>query len=173
MSELSVTRPGREAIASLRSLCAATTARPLFLRWLVLQACAVAFFAGFGAAYGGRVSGPSLVAIPVILSVFALASLYAGRLCWRGDSAPSTPARQAILHDAEWVSFSSWLCQVAGIMATVFGVWELTQSQGDATVLVARIRSGLGVALMGTFVGIACSVVLEKEKRWIEAMLGR
>lgn len=152
--------------------------RSIFLRWLLLQALVLSFFVGLGVVYGRQIGGASLVAVPAILGVFVGATAFGGVLSWRADEVLELPRssyhdpRAAVLHDAEWLGFWAWVCQVAGIMATVFGVWEIVQSSSDATVLVERIQGGLGVALMGTFVGVACSVVLEKERRALEHAMG-
>lgn len=140
--------------------------RQLFLKWLLLQAAAVSVLIGLGAAYGSRLGGSSLVAVPLILTVLAGASSYAGYFIWRWPYlAPADDRRNTL----EWLSFSSWLCQMIGIMATVFGAWELLGGAGSAAELGERIQGGLGVALMGTFVGVFSSIVLELERRLIES----
>lgn len=139
-------------------------ARTLFLRWLLLQGVAAAILVGFGFFYAGDLTGPALVAVPLILTLLLVASGYAGVLCWREDF--HTNGR-------EWLGFAAWLCQVTGILGTVFGFWVLLAGGGVAQELGDRIQAGGGVALAGTFIGLFASVVLELERRLLEAELTR
>lgn len=141
--------------------------RLLFLKWLLLNALAVVGFAVMALEYHSRVRGASLVVIPAILAVGVYASLGAGRLCWQAhDATPRTKAR--ILHDAQYVTFWAWVCQMLGILATVIGFWLLLSDGADAASIGSRIQEGGGVALLGTFVGVAVSLVLMMCYRLIE-----
>lgn len=138
------------------------TSRPLFLKLLLIDALAVLGLAAVAAAYGHRLVGPSLVAVPAILIVYTAASAYAALLAWH------TPGRALwVAHRLDFLPFAAWSCQILGIMATVFGFWVLLTSSGDAEALGARIQDGGGVALAGTFVGVACSLVLSVQERLI------
>lgn len=146
--------------------------RPLFLRWLLIQALAVAFLVALGVEYGHFVKGASFVALPVILVIGAAGAALSGRLCWALDT---TPAKKSTLirveQGLENVSFASWACQIVGIMATVFGFWLLLGEASDTSSLGDRIQNGAGVALVGTFIGIFCSLLLAADERLIRHQL--
>src|SRR5262249_28079767 len=82
--------------------------RPLFLRWLVLQAVVATLLAAAAIAYGERLQGASLAMVPLILAVLAGASGYAGVLAWRADDGGSPAA--GIRH----VWFAAGVCQLLG-----------------------------------------------------------
>lgn len=139
-------------------------ARTLFARWVVLQAATVLFFALIAFLYGERVRGASLVAIVVILAVFLGATALGGRASWMADERPADA-----LHLSAWLGFAAWVCQLLGIVGTIFGFWLIfSGGAGGASTLVAQIKEGGGLALSSTFVGVVCSLVLAVEERMIE-----
>ena len=142
--------------------------RPLFLRWLLIQALSIAFLVGLAVEYGHFVKGASFVAVPVILLIGGAGSAVAGRICWELDSRRSVLALNRAKTGLENVSFASWTCQIVGIMSTVFGFWLLLGESGDTSNLGDRIQEGGGVALVGTFIGVFCSLVLALEERLIQ-----
>lgn len=144
--------------------------RPLFLRWLLINALALSFLVGMAVPYGHFLTGPSLVAVPVILLIGAAGSAHAGRICWWIDTHHAN--RAWAKKTVENVSFVSWACQIVGIMSTVFGFWIILGESGDTGSLGQQIKEGGGVALVGTFVGVFCSLVLALEERLIRHEVG-
>lgn len=153
--------------------------RMLFLKWLLLNALALVGFVALAALEHGRVHGASRVAIPIILLVFCWASAGAGRICWRASAPPGTASlkgylltgktlKDTLLHDANWLGYWAYACQILGILSTVYGFWTLLAAGGSTADLGTRIQAGGGVALLGTFVGVLTSLVLTFEHRLIE-----
>ncbi len=145
-------------------------ARRLFLKWALLNALAVIFLVVLAVEYHEHVRGAPLVVIPVILALAAYASAFGGRLCWESDGVePGTKRAARIIHEARYLSFWAWVCQMVGILSTVIGFWLLL-GDGDATgaQLGEKIQEGGGVALLGTFVGVFASLLLAMEHRLIE-----
>src|ERR687888_1681518 len=70
---------------SLAQHRASRRGRPLFLRWVVLQAAVATILAAAALAYGGQLHGASLAMVPLILVLLAGASSYAGPLARRAD----------------------------------------------------------------------------------------
>jgi hypothetical protein len=110
-----------------------------------------------GIAYGERLSGASLVMVPLILTVLAASSGYAGLLAWRADEgiSPNGGCRHL------W--FAAGVCQLLGLLGTVAGFYAMFNGggQGDgAGDLAARVTQGAGVALSATFIGIVSSIVI-------------
>lgn len=146
-------------------------ARPLALRWALLNALAIVLLIVLGAEFHSHVRGATLVVVPVILLVGAYASLIGGRLSWRIDGGDVTRLRA--LHEARYLEFWAWVTQMMGILATVIGFFILLSHSGaDTTDLGTRIQVGGGTALLGTFVGVYVSLVLMMEHRLIEHELG-
>ncbi len=155
--------------------------RQLFLKFVLLNAVASVFLVALGLVYGGRVHGPSLVAVPVILLLALYAQIGAGRICWEADNlmgasfgtrAEGPKQRARLLHDAKYLGHWAWCAQVTGILSTVLGFWMLLSAGGGTEDLHTRILTGGGVALVGTFVGTAVSMLLVQTERLIEHELG-
>lgn len=135
-----------------------------FLRWLLIQVALVLLLAGLAAVYGGRVEGVSLAAVPLILLVYAGFAAYAGRLARLTDR-----GRQKSIRDRlPWVEYGSWTCQILGILCTVAGFWIIFSDGADAEALLGNIKDGVGVALMGTFIGVLCSKALALQERMLD-----
>lgn len=154
--------------------------RPLFLKWLLLNSLAVVFLTVLATYFHGSLRGAPLIVVPVIVAIAAYASFLGGRLCWRTDSFLASEdtieeilrARRRILHEARYLEFWAWVCQMTGILSTVIGFFILLSHSTDTASLGARIQSGGGTALLGTFVGVFASLVLSLEHRLIEHELG-
>jgi hypothetical protein len=143
--------------------------KPLFLKWLLLNAVAAVFLVTLGATFGGRIHGISLGIIPLILLLTAYGSAYAGRLCWEadGDFAGETPVRVGILHRAKYLDHWAWVCPMLGILSSIAGM-SILLSSNDATTLGERVTSGGGAIFYGTFVGVLAMLLLKHEQRMIE-----
>jgi hypothetical protein len=134
--------------------------RPLFLRWVALQAVVATLLAAAALAYGGQLHGASLAMVPLILAVLAAASGYAGVLAWRADDGDSPAGGLRHL----W--FAAGTCQLLGLLGTVAGFYAMFNHDAGATAagasseLAARVTQGAGVALSATFVGILASIVI-------------
>ena len=145
--------------------------RPLFLRWVVLQAVVVTLLASGAIAYGDRLHGASLAMVPLILAVLAGASGYAGLLAWRTDDGASSNGGLRHL----W--FAAGVCQLLGLLGTVAGFYAMFNhgDSGAATTasvssdLAARVTHGAGVALAATFIGILASIVILLEHHVLDA----
>jgi hypothetical protein len=151
------------------------------LKWALLNALSVVLLTVLAIEFHNRIHGVALAVVPVILLVGAYASSIGGRLCWRADNLKhdlrgmrhlATRERSLILHEAQYLEFFAWVCQMAGILSTVIGFFILISSGGDVTNLGNRIQSGGGTALLGTFVGVFVSLILALEHRLIEHDLG-
>ena len=143
------------------------TARRLFLKWLLLNALAVVLLLAAGVEYHDRIQGSSLVVIPLILAVGAFASTTAGRLCWVVGN-DGFDDNKRVLHEARYLPFWAYTCQMLGILATVIGFWVLLSAGGEGTEIGDRVQEGGGVALLGTFAGVFVSLILVMEHRLIE-----
>ena len=142
--------------------------RSLFLKWLLSNALAITVLAILGIVVGGRLHGAPLVAIPIILLIFAYANIRAGMICWKADGVkPGTPEAHRLLHESEWLRHWSWNAQTAGILCAVVGFFFILTGGGDNTDLHDRILQG-GIIFTGTFVGVFVSQVLEHIKRMID-----
>ena len=143
--------------------------RPLFLRWVVLQAVVVTLLAGAALAYGDQLHGASLAMVPLILLVLAGSSGYAGLLAWRSDDGASTTGGLRHL----W--FAAGVCQLLGLLGTVAGFYAMfnggtaSATAGVSSDLATRVTHGAGVALSATFIGILASIVILLEHHVLDA----
>jgi hypothetical protein len=135
--------------------------RPLFLRWVVLQAVVATLLAAAALAYGDQLQGASLAMVPLILAVLAGTSGYAGLLAWRTDDGDSPSGGLRHL----W--FAAGVCQLLGLLGTVAGFYAMFNHGGAAAPratassdLATRVTHGAGVALSATFIGILASIVI-------------
>jgi len=135
--------------------------RPLFLRWVVLQAVVATLLAAAALAYGDQLQGASLAMVPLILAVLAGTSGYAGLLAWRTDDGDSPSGGLRHL----W--FAAGVCQLLGLLGTVAGFYAMFNhgraAAATATAssdLATRVTHGAGVALSATFIGILASIVI-------------
>lgn len=140
---------------------AAGSRRPLFLRWVVLQAAVGMLLIAAAVAYGGRLHGASLVMVPIIVVVLGTTSAYAGLLAWRLDTGESTG--EGLRH----LWFAAGICQLLGLLGTVAGFYAMFNDSGSGASgvppggdLAARVTHGASVALSATFVGIFSSIVI-------------
>lgn len=147
--------------------------RPLTLRWVLLNALLVTGLAVLAIEYGGRVHGASLLVVPVILAMYAFESFHGLRLCWRADQLPSelTVVAEKLLRETKDITFWAWNLQMTGILATIAGIWIIVTGTLDISTLGPRLLEGMGVALVGSFVGLLCSQALAAQHRWIERRL--
>jgi Na+/H+-translocating membrane pyrophosphatase len=120
--------------------------RRLFLRWLLVNVLFALALAGAAVAYNGQVHQAALVAVSVVLLVYALAAGHAGRLAWRDDRRDHPHLLLAI----EVTPMLSMLGTVAGFLIAFAG------TAGD----VQQRVLGASTGLISTFVGIACTAVL-------------
>src|SRR5262249_21158039 len=118
-------------------------AHPLFLRWVLFQSVVATLFAAAALSYGGRLEGASLVVVPLIVTVLALASGYAGLLAWRADA--EVPVQGGLRH----LWFAAGVCQLLGLLGTVAGFYAMFNSgstQGSdspgSTDLATRVTHG-------------------------------
>lgn len=145
--------------------------RKVFLKWCLLNALAAVFFITAGVVYHSKIDGGSKIAIPVILLLFASGSAYGGKLCWRADTADAFEAQQ-ILHDALYLEWFAYRSQIAGIVATMLGFYVIISSGGTNSDFQTKLGGG-AVALLGSFVGVLCSLILLQIERWIDHELSR
>lgn len=134
------------------------------LRWILVQIALVFLLVGLAAVFGGRVHGVSLLAVPVILIVYAGFSVYGARLARYSDRGRDKTVQDRL----EWLEYGAWTCQMLGILATVAGFWIMFSEGADAEALLENIKSGVGIALMGTFVGVLCSKALALQERMLD-----
>ena len=159
---------GTGNVHQLVELVAGRRGRPLFLRWVVLQAVVATLLAAAAIAYGDRLHGASLAMVPLILAVLAGSSGYAGLLAWRTDEGISPSAGLRHL----W--FAAGVCQLLGLLGTVAGFYTMFNTSGAATAgvssdLASRVTHGAGVALSATFIGILASIVILLEHHVLDA----
>lgn len=156
--------------------------RPVFLRWLLLNAVAVAASAATVAALAGHLHGASRFAVPAIAAIYAAGAYVSGRAAWDADNLPSkssAPSARAevrgnILHGLENASLFAWVAQIVGLLSTVAGFWIIFSGAAgaDPSALSDRITNGAGVALTGTFAGVFVSLVLTLSQRIVEHGVG-
>lgn len=130
--------------------------RPLFLRWVALNAVVATILAALTHAYAARLHGASLLMVPLILAVLVVANGYAGLLAWQEDTVGMD--RRGLRH----LWFAAGVCQLLGLLGTVAGFYAMFNNSGPGpdTDLAARVTHGAGVALSATFLGIFASIVL-------------
>ena len=138
--------------------------RPVFLRWLLLNAVALAASGGTLWELAGRIHGASRFALPAIGLVYAAGAHQCGRAAWLADDGDFRTGA----HLLDNVTLASWVAQVLGLLSTVAGFWIIF-SGSSVDSLPNRISSGAGVALTGTFAGIFVSLVLTLGHRVVEA----
>ena len=148
-------------VQQLPSRASLNRRRPLFLRWVMLQAVVATLLAAAGLAYGNQLHGASLAMVPLILAVLAGASGYAGLLAWRTDDGASPNGGLRHL----W--FAAGVCQLLGLLGTVAGFYAMfnhsdaaATTAGASSDLATRVTHGAGVALSATFIGILASIVI-------------
>lgn len=146
--------------------------RTLFLKWVLLNALTVVFFATAGVAYHSKIDGASRIVIPIILVLFASGSAYGGRLCWRADTAIGRYEERRILHDALYLEWFAYRSQIAGIIATMLGFYVVVTSGVGQADFQTKLK-GAAVALLGSFVGVLCSLILLQIERWLDHELSR
>jgi len=166
--------------------------RTLFLRWSLLLSlaavgAAIAWSLGwFKLAYDLDVTKLSFV----ILAVFAIATLWCGRLSWRLDTGTEilkTPEiRQkyfkCIEDDAEHGWFAAGLCEKLGLTGTVFGLvimliggfqgFQGTDPQ-SIQLLLERLSTGMSTAFITTLVGVVCSILLSLQYHQLARALAK
>ena len=140
------------------------SSKTLFLKWCLLNSLAIVFLVYLASQYAGRLHGPSLIAVPVILLAYAWAQGIAGWICWRADN-PQV-SRKWLLHEAKYVHHWAEQIQYLAMLATVFGIWTLLTDHGGN--LHDRLLNGGGVAFSATFTGIFCSLILMQCLRMID-----
>jgi MotA/TolQ/ExbB proton channel family len=139
--------------------------RPLFLRWVVVQAVVATVFVAAALGYASALSGASLLVVPLILAVLVTSSAYAGLLAWRADG--GAPRGAGLRH----LWFAAGACQLLGLLGTVAGFYAMFNEHGTnaaASELAARVTHGAGVALSATFAGILASLVILLEHHMLD-----
>lgn len=120
----------------------------------------------------------------VILGIFTLATLLAGRLSWRigGLTSNRTVDKvNALKHSVEHGFLAESLCVSLGLLGTVFGfVVMLSGGFGDLSeggevtqAAVSQLTSGMATAFITTLVGLICSIILKIQYHFIENALER
>ena len=138
--------------------------KPTLVKWFILNAASVVFLGTLAKFYGGNLRGAPLVGAIVIAAIFICGSLQGARLCSAVDD-PFARSKD-VLHRASFLPFWAWLCQMAGILATLAGLEILLT--GTHGTLHDRLLSGGGIVFISTFVGVFTSVVLTAIHRIIE-----
>ena len=97
----------------------------LFLRWALINVLTVVLITAAGISFAAKIHGASLVAIPIILITGGIASAYGGLICWKADEAitdgwrPGDKEPVRLMHEAQYLIFSAWTCQMIGILSTI------------------------------------------------------
>lgn len=93
--------------------------------------------------------------LAVIATVYIIANIYAGRLCFReiGNA-------EAIGFAAHECPFIGLLGAVAGIITSLSGTIAGGSTASSFGLECSRAMSGIGVAFLPTFFGIYCRIVL-------------
>lgn len=157
------------------------TERPLFLKWLLLNILTTVFFITAGVEFHSKIDGGSRIAVPIILLLFLSGSIYGGKLCWRASdnwvqTAIALGERpkelDRIQHDALYLEWFAYRSQIAGIIATLLGFYVIITHGGSQGDFNTKLQGG-AVALLGSFVGVLCSLILLQIERWIDHELSR
>ncbi|MFC1703102.1 MotA/TolQ/ExbB proton channel family protein [Patescibacteria group bacterium] len=156
------------------------TAKRLFLRWSLIGSLTVVGFSIITSLgwINMMVDYDVTKLSVVILSVFAVATLWCGWLAWRVDRGTpldsGTPfARmkfiKSIENEAEHGWFAAGLCEKLGLTGTVFGFVIMLiggfhgfDSSDPASMqqLLEQLSTGMSTAFITTLVGVVCSIIL-------------
>jgi hypothetical protein len=96
-----------------------------------------------------------------IIGLYSIVTLFVGWLTWAAPTSLVTRYRPACGYVPELMVGLGMLGTVIGflMMLSAFGTLDATNVQVTQTA-IARIGSGVGVALLTTLVGLACSMAL-------------
>ena len=136
--------------------------RPLFLRWVLVNAVTAVAFAAAFASYDGDVHAVGKVAAGVVLAVFALASGHCGLLAWRLDGGVSG---RAAARGLEHVALAIRLCPMVAMLGTASGF--LIAFSGSVDDVQQRI-AGASTGIVATVVGVACTIVLMLQRHLLD-----
>ena len=140
----------------------ASTDRPLFLRWALVNALALVAFITATTSYHGHVHTVGKVSAGIVLVVFALASGYCGLLAWRADGRVSGGAD---VRGLDHVSFAIRVCPMLAMLGTASGfLIAFTGSTDDVQQRVAGASTGI----IATVVGVACTIVLMLQRHLLD-----
>ena len=153
-TEADVPTSGAQALRDL-------TARPRFLRWVLVTTLALVGFVAAAASYHGHVHATGKVSAGVVLGVFALASAYCGLLSWRADERAEGVDRRALEH----VSFAIRICPMLAMLGTASGF--LIAFTGSADDVQQRV-AGASTGIVATVVGVACTIVLMLQRHLLD-----
>lgn len=137
-------------------------ARPLFLRWALVNALAAVAFVAAAVAYAGQVHSVGKLAAGVVLVVFAAASANCGVLAWRADS---QHARGVDARGLEHVAFAIRVCPMIAMLGTASGF--LIAFAGSTDDVQQRV-AGASTGIVATVVGVACTIVLMLERHLLD-----
>lgn len=136
--------------------------RPLFLRWVLVNALTIVAFSASWLAYDGHLHPTGAVAAAVVLFVFALATGYCGLLAWRADERAEP---QADTRSLEHVAFAIRVCPMLAMLGTASGF--LIAFAGSTDDVQQRV-AGASTGIVATIVGIACTIVLMLERHLLD-----
>lgn len=156
--------------------------RRFFLRWALLPsltlvgAIIVANLGWFTVMHDGDRTSLTYV----ILGIFTLSTLLAGKLAWKVGTlqeGATTSKLKELKSSVEHGFLAESLCERLGLLGTIFGfVIMLSGGFGDlssggdaAQEALAQLTSGMATAFITTLVGYVCGIILKVQYHFIES----
>lgn len=148
--------------------------RTVFLRWAMFAILIVTgAYAAQQAGWIGYVQDDPTHVTYITLSVFVLATLWCGRMCWAlsSDRDPDD-----IDIDLKLGHYASSLCVSIGLIGTAVGYYLMLKggsAQGQASEIIKRTFANASIAIVNTVVGGICGVLIEIQSKFIEHAAAR
>jgi hypothetical protein len=138
--------------------------KKLFLESCLINLLAATIATATLIASSSQTQGLSLIArilVGVIASVYAVAAIYATRVCWKIDAGATS---EAMVHSANNVAFAANECPYVGLLGSVAGIFIFMSSALSASSDLDKLKEssmmGIGVAFVPTIVGVFARIML-------------
>lgn len=128
--------------------------RPLFIKWLILQALTISAAIPAVLFYNQGIHPVALVAVGLVLSVYGAATAYCGFLCWN-------ERRRGVNH----VDLAIQLCPMIAMLGTASGF--LIAFSGDISNVQQRV-TGASTGIIATVIGVACTILLMVQRHMVD-----
>jgi MotA/TolQ/ExbB proton channel family len=135
--------------------------RPLFLRWVLVNALTLVAFVAAFVSYDGQVHAVGRVTGGIVLAVFALAAGYCGLLAWRSGEGGGRAGTRGLEH----VALAIRVCPMVAMLGTASGF--LIAFSGSADDVQQRV-AGASTGIVATVVGVACTIVLMVQRHLLD-----
>ena len=95
----------------------------------------------------------------VIMALYAVVSVYVGKLCYYADKASGETERDRIAHKSDVGWFAAEHFFSLGLLGTIIGLTIATQTSLKDTVSITEVVTGLKVGLNTAFYTTICGIV--------------